>query len=284
MIDPARKEAMEAVKLCRQIKIKPVMITGDHKLTALAVAKELGIYQEGDEVLTGEELEKISDEELEAKVRKISVSTLEFLLFISSRIVQAWKKNGEIVAMTGDGVNDAPALKKSDIGIAMGITGTEVTKESADLVLADDNFATIVNAVELGRWTYDNIKKYLTYLLQANLLNNHFSFAVLAGYPLPLVPVQILYVNLATDGFPAIALGLSPPEPDIMKRPPRDPKETIFTKDIKVFLLRAILIETPLLLGVFIGSLPAGEEIARTRLFLLLVFFELVISPKLPLT
>ncbi len=278
MMDPPRKEVMEAVKLCRQIKIRPIMITGDHKLTALAVAKELGIYQTGDEVLTGEDLERMSQEEFEGKVKNVSVYARVSPLH-KLKIVEAWKKKGEIVAMTGDGVNDAPALKKSDIGVAMGITGTEVTKESADLVLADDNFATIVNAVELGRWTYDNIKKYLTYLLQANLVEIIIlSFAVLAGFPLPLVPVQILYINLATDGLPAIALGLSPPEPDIMKRPPRNPKETIFTRDVKIFLLRAILIETPLLIWVFTSSLPLGEEIARTRLFLVLIFFELVLA------
>ncbi len=278
MMDPPRKEAMEAVKLCRKIGIKTVMITGDHKLTALAVAKELGIYHEGDQVLTGEELERISQEEFEAKVRNVTVYARVSPLH-KLKIVEAWKKKGEVVAMTGDGVNDAPALKKSDIGIAMGITGTEVTKESADLVLADDNFATIIRAVELGRLTYDNIKKYLTYLLQANLVEIVvLSFAVLAGYPLPLLPVHILYINLATDGLPAIALGLSPPEPDVMKRPPRNPKETIFTKDVKVFLIRAVLIETPLLLWVFISSLPLGLQVAQTRLFLVLIFFELVLA------
>jgi len=278
MMDPPRKEAIQAVKLCRQIGIKTVMITGDHKLTALTVAKEIGIYQQGDEVLTGEDLEQISQEEFESKVRKVSVYARVSPMH-KLKIVEAWKKKGEVVAMTGDGVNDAPALKKSDIGIAMGITGTEVTKESADLVLADDNFATIVKAVELGRWTYDNIKKYLTYLLQANLVEIVIlSFAVLAGFPLPLLPVHILYVNLATDGLPAIALGLSPPEPDVMKRPPRNPKETIFTKDIKVFLIRAIMVETPLLLWVFISSLPLGLQVAQTRLFLVLIFFELVIA------
>jgi len=278
MMDPPRKEAMQAVKLCRQIGIKPVMITGDHKLTALAVAKELGIYHEGDEVLTGEDLERLSQEEFEAKVRNVTVYARVSPLH-KLKIVEAWKKKGEVVAMTGDGVNDAPALKKSDIGVAMGITGTEVTKESADLVLADDNFATIVKAVELGRETYDNIKKYLTYLLQANLVEIVIlSFAVLAGFPLPLLPVHILYINLATDGLPAIALGLSPPEPDVMKRPPRNPKETIFTKDVKVFLIRAILVETPLLLWVFISSLPLGIEVAQTRLFLVLISFELVLA------
>lgn len=278
MMDPPRKEAMQAVKLCRQIKIKPVMITGDHKLTALAVAKELGIYQKGDEILTGEDLERLSDEQLKDTVRKVSVYARVSPLH-KLKIVEAWKKNGEVVAMTGDGVNDAPALKKADIGVAMGITGTEVTKESADLVLADDNFATIVNAVEMGRWTYDNIKKYLTYLIQANLVEIVLlSFAVLAGFPLPLLPIHILYVNLATDGLPAIALGMSPPEPDVMKRPPRNPKESIFTKDVRVFLIRAILIEVPLLLWVFLSALPLGVEVAQTRLFLVLIFFELVLA------
>jgi len=278
MMDPPREEAIRAVEVCKQIKIKPIMITGDHKLTAMAVAKEMGIYQEGDLVLTGEDLERMVEEEFEEIVEKVTVYARVSPLH-KLKIVEAWKKRGQVVAMTGDGVNDAPALKQADIGVAMGITGTEVTKESADLVLADDNFATIVNAVELGRWTYDNIKKYLTYLLQANLVEIVIlSVAVLAGFPLPLLPVQILYVNLATDGLPAIALGLSPSDPDVMKRPPRHPKETVFTKEVKLFLLRAILIETPLLLWVFLSSLPQGIEIAQTRLFLVLVFFELVLA------
>lgn len=278
MMDPPRKEVMNAVKLCQQIKVKAIMITGDHKLTALAVAKELGIFKQGDEVLTGEDLERISQEEFEDRVRNVTVYARVSPLH-KLKIVEAWRKKGEVVAMTGDGVNDAPALKKSDIGIAMGITGTEVTKESADLVLADDNFATIVNAVELGRWTYDNIKKYLTYLLQANLIEIVIlSFAVLAGYPLPLLPVHILYINLATDGLPAIALGLSPAEPDVMKRPPRNPKESIFTKDVKVFLIRAVAIAVPLLLWVFLSSLNESIEIAQTRLFLVLIFIELVLA------
>ena len=166
MMDPPREEAVEAVRVCRQVAIKPIMITGDHKLTAVAVAKELGIHREGDLVFTGEDLSKIDDNEFERVVDKITVyarvSPLDKL-----KIVKAWKNRGEVVAMTGDGVNDAPALKHADIGIAMGITGTEVAKEAADIVLSDDNFATIVRAIERGRWIYDNIKKYLTYLLQS---------------------------------------------------------------------------------------------------------------------
>jgi len=278
MIDPARKEAIEAVKVCNKVKIKPIMITGDHKLTAIAIAKEVGIYHEGDKVLTGEELENIPDEELEDLVEKVTVYARVSPTH-KLKIVQAWKNKGDVVAMTGDGVNDAPALKNANIGVAMGITGTEVTKEAADLVLTDDNFATIVNAIELGRWTYDNIKKYLTYLLQANLVEIAvLSIMILAGYPLPLLPVHILYINLATDGLPAIALGLSPPDPDIMEKPPRDPKESIFAKDIKPFLLMAILIEVPLLSLIYIFSLPEGVEVARTRLFLVFIFFELVLA------
>jgi len=278
MIGPPREEAIEAVKVCEKVGIKPVMITGDHKLTALTIAKEMGFYKEGDMVLTGEDLERMIDEEFEDIVEKVTVYARVSPTH-KLKIVQAWKKKGQVVAMTGDGVNDAPALKHSDIGVAMGVTGTEVTREAADLVLADDNFATIVNAIELGRGIFDNIKKYLTYLLQANLVEIIvLSIAVLAGFPLPLLPVQILYINLATDGLPAIALGVSPPDPDVMKRPPRHPKESVFTKEVKFFLLRAVLIEVPLLLWVFLSSLPQGVEIAQTRLFLVLVFFELILA------
>ena len=277
MMDPPREEAIKSVEICKQVGIKTVMITGDHKLTAVSVAKELEIYKEGDLVLTGEELEKMSDRELENIVEKVTVYARvspEHKL----KIVRAWKNKGHIVAMTGDGVNDAPALKHADIGVAMGITGTEVSKEAADMVLADDNFATIVNAIELGRWIYDNIKKYLTYLLQANLVEIlMLSVAVLLGFPMPLLPVQILYVNLATDGLPALALGVSPPDPDVMKRPPRDPKETIFTREVKSFLLRALIVEVPLLIWFFSASLP-NEEFARSRVFITFILFELVLA------
>lgn len=277
-MDPNRDDAIKAVEVCKQVKMKPIIITGDHKLTAVAIAREMGIYQEDDIVLTGEDLEKIGDDEFEEIVEQVTVYARVSPIH-KLKIVQTWKKKGEVVAMTGDGVNDAPALKHADIGVAMGVMGTEVTKEAADLVLADDNFSTIVDAIESGRGIYDNIKKYLTYLLQANLVEIVvLSIAVLAGFPLPLLPVQILYINLATDGLPAIALGMSPPDPDVMKRPPMHPKETVFTKEVKSFLLRAVLIEAPLLLWIFLSSLPLGVEIARTRLFLVFVFFELVLA------
>jgi len=278
MMDPPRDEAVKAVEVCKQVGIKPIMITGDHRLTAMAVSEEIGIYQKGDIALTGEELEKMSDSELEDIVEKTTVYSRVSPTH-KLRIVEAWKKKGQVVAMTGDGVNDAPALRHADIGVAMGITGTNVTKEAADLVLVDDNFATIVKAIETGRWIYDNIKKYLAYLLQANLVEMMvLSIAVFAGFPLPLLPVHILYINLATDGLPAVALGVSPPDPDMMKRPPRDPKETIFTKEVRYFLLRAIVTEVPLLLWVFLSAIPQGVEIAQTRLFLVFVSFELVVA------
>ncbi|MDH5449524.1 MAG: cation-translocating P-type ATPase [Candidatus Bathyarchaeota archaeon] len=226
MIDPPREEAREANDLCQQAGIKTVMITGDHKLTAVAIAKELGMLQ-SDMVLTGAELDQKSDEEFEKIVENVTVYARvspEHKL----RIVQALKKKGHIVAMTGDGVNDAPALKQSDIGVAMGITGTDVTREAADMVLADDNFATIVNAVEGGRSIYDNIRKFSFFLMRCNFdeLAVIGIFALL-GLELPLTAGMILWVNLVTDGGPALALSMDPPDEDIMKRPPRNPNEGI---------------------------------------------------------
>jgi Ca2+-transporting ATPase len=234
MIDPPREEAIEANKLCQKAGIKTVMITGDHKLTAVAVAREVGIYKEGDLVLTGGELDKLSDEEFEKIVEKVTVYARvspEHKL----RIVNALKKKGHIVAMTGDGVNDAPAVKSADIGVAMGITGTDVTKEASDLILMDDNFATIVKAVEQGRVIYDNIRKYARYLLACNFdeLLVIGTFAILGGifgetmFPLPLLPAMILWINLVTDGAPAVALATDPPDVDVMDRPPRKPEEGI---------------------------------------------------------
>ncbi|MGQ9543985.1 MAG: cation-translocating P-type ATPase [Candidatus Bathyarchaeia archaeon] len=278
MIDPPREEAVEAVAVSRRVGMKPIMITGDHKLTAVAIAKEMGIYKDGDIALTGSELEGMSEEELERIVDEVTVYARVSPIH-KLKIVKAWKSRGEVVAMTGDGVNDAPAVKHADIGIAMGITGTEVTKEASDMVLADDNFATIVKAIEQGRRIFDNIKKYLTYLLQCNIIEILvIGGGVLAGLPLPLLPAQILWVNLATDGPPALALGMSPPDPDIMNRPPRNPKETVFTGEVKAMLTLAPLVLSPILLLVFINDLNLSVEEARTTLFLVFVFFELMVA------
>jgi len=287
IIDPPRQDAIEAVAASKAVGMKPIMITGDHKLTALAIAKETGIYEDGDLVLTGQELDALGEKEFEGIVESISVYA-RVSPSHKLKIVEAWKKKGKVVAMTGDGINDAPALKKADIGIAMGITGTDVTKEAADLVLADDNFATIVRAIELGRWIYDNIKKYLAYLLQGNFVEiavmTLASLIILpaAGYhgedALPLLAVQILYINLATDGLPAIALGFGPPDPDLMKRPPRPKNETVFTKEVMRLILMALIVQTPVLLLGFMNGLTAGLVAARTRLFLMFVGIELAIG------
>jgi Ca2+-transporting ATPase len=278
-MDPPREEAFEAVKVCRQVHIRPVMITGDHKVTAVAVAREIGIYREGDLVLTGLELGRMDEAALAAVVERVSVyarvSPMDKL-----KIVRAWKAKGHVVAMTGDGVNDAPALKHADIGIAMGITGTDVSKEAADMVLSDDNFATIVKAIERGRWIYDNIKKYLTYLLRANITEVLvLGGVVLAMGPefLPLLPAAILYINLATDGLPALALGLSPADPDIMKRPPRDPRESVFSLDVRTLILLGVVIECPIFLWMFFSQLP-DIEAARTQVFLMFVLIELMLA------
>ncbi len=279
MIDPPRKEAIEATEVCKEVEIRPVMITGDHRLTALAIAREVGIYREGDLVLTGDELEGMSEEEFNGIVDKVTVYA-RVTSVDKLQIVKAWKKKGEVVAMTGDGVNDAPALKHADIGIAMGITGTDVTKEAADMILSDDNFATIVNAIERGRWIYDNIKKYLVYLLESNIAEVVvIGGIVLAMGPefLPLLPAAILYINLATDGLPALALGIAPPDPDVMKRPPRRPKASVFGWDVKSFILRAVLIEVPLYYFIFLRALPDLTH-ARTSLFFLFIIIELVIA------
>lgn len=279
MMDPPRPEAVAAVAVCRRVGITPVMITGDHRLTAVAVARETGIFREGDRVLDGEDLERMDDRELAAVVRQITVyarvSPLDKL-----KIVKAWKSLGEVVAMTGDGVNDAPALKHADIGVAMGLSGTEVAKEAADMVLADDNFASIVTAIELGRWIYDNIKKYLTYLLRCNITEVAViggAVLVLGPEYLPLLPAAILYINLATDGLPALALGVAPPDPDIMERPPRDPQESVFSWDVKAFVALAIGIEIPFFLFLFFHDLFDIAH-ARTEMFFLFTIVELVIA------
>ena len=282
MIDPPRDEAIEATNVCKKIHIRPIMVTGDHKLTAVAVAKEIGIYQEGDMALTGEELEKMSDEEYENVVDKVTVyarvSPMDKL-----KIVRAWKAKGEVVAMTGDGVNDAPALKQADIGIAMGITGTDVSKEAADMVLGDDNFATIVKAIESGRWIYDNIKKYLIYLLESNVVEVIFigGIVIVMGPAfLPVLPAALLYINLATDGLPALALGVAPPDRDIMQRPPRGPKESVFTSDVKTFIVLILVLEIPILSYLFLSGLGDITH-DRTQIFFFFVITEFVLALNL---
>ncbi len=279
MIDPPREEAVEAVKVCKQVHIRPIMVTGDHKLTAMAIAREIGIYNDSDMALTGDELARMSDEEYEKVVDKITVyarvSPMDKL-----KIVKAWKKRGDVVAMTGDGVNDAPALKQADIGVAMGISGTDVTKEAADMVLGDDNFATIVKAIESGRWIYDNIKKYLTYLLQCNITEVIVIggvVLVLGPAFLPMLPAAILYMNLATDGLPALALGVAPSDPGIMQRAPRSPKESIFSRDVLSFIVLAVAIQVPFYYFLWFHGL--GDILNdRTEIFLLFIVIELVVA------
>lgn len=227
MIDPVRPEVVDAIKECKTAGIRPIMITGDHKDTAVAIAKQLGIIDENHKAITGSELNKLSDEELDARIEEFSVYA-RVQPEHKVRIVQAWKAKGKITAMTGDGVNDAPSIKNADIGVGMGITGTDVTKNVADMVLADDNFATIVSAVDEGRRIYDNIRNSIQFLLSSNLSEVlSIFFATLMGFTL-FEPVHLLWVNLITDCFPALALGLEKGDPDIMKRRPRDSKEGIF--------------------------------------------------------
>jgi P-type Ca2+ transporter type 2C len=275
MIDPPRPEARQAIAVCESAGIRPVMITGDHPLTAQAVAKELGLLKNG-RVVTGAELDGISDEDF-----KREVETIDVYARVSPahklRVVTALQANQHIVAMTGDGVNDAPALKKADIGIAMGITGTDVTKEAAAMTLTDDNFASIVAAVEEGRGVFGNIKKYLMYLLSSNIGEiGLMAGSALLGLPLPLTAVQILYVNLATDGLPALALSVDPPEKDLMKRKPRNPRTGIFTRPVVSLMVAGGLWSTLINLGLFIWAYNSGRSLeeAMTMTFVSLVLVQ----------
>jgi len=275
MIDPPRPEAKAAVQTCENAGIKAVMITGDHPITAQAIARELGILKAG-RVVTGDELEAMTDAELEREVQNIEVYARVSPAH-KLRVVTALQKNGQIVAMTGDGVNDAPALKKADIGIAMGITGTDVSKEAAAMTLTDDNFASIVAAVEEGRGIFSNIKKYLMYLLSSNLGEmGLMGVATLAGMPLPLSAVQILFVNLFTDGLPALALAVDPPEKDLMKRRPRNPSTGIFTRPVVALMAAGGVWSTIVNLGLFVWALRSGRstEEAMTMTFMSLVLIQ----------
>jgi len=276
MIDPPRPEAKAAIQTCEQAGIKVVMITGDHPLTAQAVARELGLLKSG-RVITGAELEAMSEAEFEREVENIEVYARVSPAH-KLRVVTALQKNGHIVAMTGDGVNDAPALKKADIGIAMGITGTDVTKEAAAMTLTDDNFASIVAAVKEGRGVFGNIKKYLMYLLSSNIGEiGLMAGATLLGMPLPLTAVQILYVNLATDGLPALALALDPPEPDLMRRNPRNPRTGVFTRPVVTLMVVGGLWSTAVNLSLFAWAWNSGrshqEAVTMTFVSLVLIQF-----------
>lgn len=277
MLDPPRPEARQAVKLCRNAHIRTVMITGDHKNTAAAVARQAGIMREGDLVFTGAELAKMSDGELDEVIGRTAVFA-RVNPADKLRIVRAFKKRGDIVTMTGDGVNDAPAVKEASIGVAMGITGTDVTKQAADVVLLDDNFATLVGAVEQGRGVYANIRKFVRYLLSCNIGEVLTMFlGIIMGMPMVLLPTQILLVNLVTDGLPAVALGVEPPEKENMKRPPRRSDESFFSDGLmQKIIFRGVLIGLCTLgsftaINILTGSVPA----ARTAALFTLVMSQL---------
>ena len=302
MIDPPREEAKKAVEKCKTAGIKTVMITGDHKITATAIAKKLGILENEDEAITGQELEKMSDEDLQKNVRHYSVYA-RVSPEHKVRIVKAWQKNGEIVAMTGDGVNDSPALKTADIGCAMGVVGTDVAKEAADVILTDDNFATIVSAVEEGRRIYDNILKVIQFLLSSNigeivvlllatlatpLFANWFGITDIAHLEI-LLPIHILWINLVTDSLPALALAFDPANSDIMKRKPNKPGKGVFTKGMTWRIIyQGIMIGLLTLSAFMIGLATTTEpidgltldeskiEVGQTMAFVTLAFSELV--------
>jgi Ca2+-transporting ATPase len=280
LMDPPREEVTRAIQQSKNSGIRPVMITGDHRSTAVAVAREVGILSgEESEVITGSDLSNMTDSELLNRVDKVSVYA-RVSPEHKVRIAQALRARGNIVAMTGDGVNDAPAIKTADIGIAMGIKGTDVTKEAADMVLADDNFATIVNAVEQGRIIYDNIRKFMRFMISSNFDEMIVITAfVLVGLPIPFLPVMILWLNLVTDGGPAIALSMDTAKDDLMSRPPRDPKEGIL-HGMYLFIFAYVVLQSVTMAGTFVWYYVirgASLEIARTVTFMQICMFELVV-------
>lgn len=283
MMDPPRSEVKKAIEICENAGITTVMITGDHKETAIAVAKELNLLKSDSIILTGTELEEMDDDRLKKCLRNVAIYARTSATH-KLRIVRAWKSLGEVVAMTGDGVNDAPALKEASIGIAMGITGTDVTKEVSDMVITDDNFASIVNAVEEGRGIYDNITKFVCYLASSNIaeiivvfMGMLVGFTDFAGNPfIPLSAVQILWINLASDGLPAIALGIDPIDPLAMKRSPRKPFDSIISrKKVIHLILISFIIALGTLAACYFGMHQSGE-LAQTMAFTTLVVLELV--------
>ncbi|MBN2222706.1 MAG: cation-translocating P-type ATPase, partial [Vallitaleaceae bacterium] len=268
MVDPPREESKQAVADAKRAGIRPVMITGDHKVTAVAIAKEIGIFEEDDLSLTGMELDALSDKELSDKIASISVYA-RVSPENKIRIVDAWQKRGDIVAMTGDGVNDAPALKKADIGVAMGITGTEVSKDAASMILSDDNFATIIKAVANGRNVYRNIRNAIKFLLSGNMAGIlSVLYTSILALPIPFHAVHLLFINLLTDSLPAIAIGMEPAEARLLDSPPRDPKSSILdAKFLKTLLLQGGLIAAATLTAFHIGLNQGNKEIASTMAF-----------------
>ena len=275
-MDPPREESIEAVARAKKAGIRTVMITGDHKVTAVAIAKKIGIFSDGDIAVTGLELDKMSDEELEQKIEKIAVYA-RVSPENKIRIVNAWQKKDKIVSMTGDGVNDAPALKKADIGVAMGITGTEVSKDAASMILADDNFATIIKAVANGRTVFENIKNAIMYLLSGNLSAIiTVLFASIGGFPVPFIAVQLLFINLVTDSLPALAIGMEPGAPDILDRKPRDPKVGILDKNLVTRVtLQGAIISVGVIAAFMIGR-QTSAAVACTMAFSTLTFARLL--------
>ena len=268
MMDPPREESKAAVADAKRAGIKPVMITGDHKITATAIAKQIGIFEDGDIAMTGRELDAMSEEELDRKITEISVYA-RVSPENKIRIVDAWQRRGSITAMTGDGVNDAPALKKADIGVAMGITGTEVSKDAAAMILTDDNFATIIKAVANGRNVYRNIKNAIKFLLSGNMAGIlSVLYTSLAALPVPFAPVHLLFINLLTDSLPAIAIGMEPPEEGLLKEPPRNPKEGILTASfIRDILVQGALIAAATMWAYTTGLHEGGAGRACTMAF-----------------
>lgn len=275
-MDPPREESVAAVARAKEAGIRTVMITGDHKVTAVAIAKKIGIFTDGDLALTGLELDALSDEELDQQIEKVAVYA-RVSPENKIRIVNAWQRKDHIVSMTGDGVNDAPALKKADVGVAMGITGTEVSKDAASMILTDDNFATIIKAVANGRTVYENIKNAIGYLLSGNLSAIiTVLFASIAGLPVPFVAVQLLFINLVTDSLPALAIGMEPGNPDILKRKPRDPKASLLDKPFVTQISTQGFLISLSVIAAFLIGLKDSPAIACTMAFSTLTFARLL--------